>query len=188
VQPDAVCAAGPHWVTGFGFFKPYWLVGAANVFVFVHLIGAYQVFMQPFMAFVEQCVCHFIPSAKWEKGYTIPGYGYFPLSPLKLVSRTIIVATTTLIAIILPFFNDLVGFIGAIGFWPLTVYFPVELHIASKGIPRWSTKWLWLQSLSVFCFLISMASAIGSIEYVVQDLKDYTIFHTYSEGSTAATA
>jgi len=47
--------------------------------------------------FVEQCVCHFIPSAKWEKGYTIPGYGYFPLSPLKLVSRTIIVATTTLI-------------------------------------------------------------------------------------------
>lgn len=28
-------------------------------------------------------------------------------------------------AIILPFFNDLVGFIGAIGFWPLTVYFPI---------------------------------------------------------------
>jgi hypothetical protein len=175
-------------VTGFGFFKPYWLVGMANVFVFVHLVGAYQVFMQPFMVFVEGCICHFVPSLKWEKGLQIKGYGYFPLSPLKMVSRTVIVAITTLIAIILPFFNDLVGFIGAIGFWPLTVYFPVELHIASKGIKRWSSKWLWLQALSIFTFCISMAAAIGSIEYVVQDLKSYTIFHTYSEGSAAADA
>jgi hypothetical protein len=48
---------------------------------------------------------------------------------------------------------------------------PQELHIASKSIPRWSTKWIWLQALSVFCFCISLAAAIGSIEYVVQDLK-----------------
>ncbi|MQI27723.1 hypothetical protein EI009_25840, partial [Escherichia coli] len=29
-----------------------------------------------------------------------------------------------LLAMVLPFFNDIVGLIGAIGFWPLTVYFP----------------------------------------------------------------
>lgn len=74
-------------------------------------------------------------------------------------------------AIILPFFNDLVGFIGALGFWPLTVYFPVEMHIVSRNIPRWSRKWLLLQALSMFTLAISLAAAIGSISYVITDLK-----------------
>ena len=30
-------------LTGFGFFNPYWLIDIANVFVMVHLVGAYQV-------------------------------------------------------------------------------------------------------------------------------------------------
>ena len=37
-------------LTGFGFFNPYWLIDVANVFIMVHLLGAYQVwdcFMNP---------------------------------------------------------------------------------------------------------------------------------------------
>ena len=34
-------------LTGFGFFNPYWLIDLANVFIMVHLLGAYQV-----------CACH----------------------------------------------------------------------------------------------------------------------------------
>lgn len=49
------------------------------------------------MAFVEECVCRVIPSLKWQKEVILPGYGYFPISPLKLGSRTVIVALTTLI-------------------------------------------------------------------------------------------
>ena len=30
-------------LTGFGFFNPYWLIDIANVFIMVHLLGAYQV-------------------------------------------------------------------------------------------------------------------------------------------------
>jgi hypothetical protein len=30
-------------LTGFGFFEPYWLIDIANVAVFIHLLGAYQV-------------------------------------------------------------------------------------------------------------------------------------------------
>ena len=56
-----------------------------------------QVYMQPFMTFVEDSICHWFPSLKWQKEFDLPYYGYFPLSPLKLVSRTIIVATTTLL-------------------------------------------------------------------------------------------
>ena len=30
-------------LTGFGFFNPYWLIDLANVFIMIHLLGAYQV-------------------------------------------------------------------------------------------------------------------------------------------------
>ena len=30
-------------LTGFGFYNPYWLIDCANVFIMVHLVGAYQV-------------------------------------------------------------------------------------------------------------------------------------------------
>lgn len=34
-------------LTGFGFFNPYWLIDIANVFIMVHLVGAYQVCSAP---------------------------------------------------------------------------------------------------------------------------------------------
>ena len=30
-------------LTGFGFYEPFWLIDLANIFIVVHLIGAYQV-------------------------------------------------------------------------------------------------------------------------------------------------
>ena len=32
-----------NFLTGFGFFEPYWLVAIANIFIVIHLVGAYQV-------------------------------------------------------------------------------------------------------------------------------------------------
>lgn len=32
-------------LTGFGFYNPYWLIDIANVFIMVHLVGAYQVWV-----------------------------------------------------------------------------------------------------------------------------------------------
>lgn len=83
---------------------------------------------------------------------------------------------TTVISMLLPFFNDIVGFLGALGFWPLTVYFPVEMYIVQKRIPKWSTRWVCLQLLSLACLAISVAAAAGSIAGVVADLKVYRPF------------
>ena len=44
-----------------------------------------------------------------------------PISPLKLINRSIIVCITTVLACIFPFFNAIVGLLGAIAFFPLTV-------------------------------------------------------------------
>lgn len=36
-------SAPGNFLTGFGFYEPYWLVDIANICIVVHLVGAYQV-------------------------------------------------------------------------------------------------------------------------------------------------
>ncbi|KAK4476964.1 hypothetical protein RD792_016134 [Penstemon davidsonii] len=36
-----------NFLTGFGFYDPFWLVDLANLCIGIHLVGAYQVFGQP---------------------------------------------------------------------------------------------------------------------------------------------
>ncbi|KAH8508966.1 hypothetical protein H0E87_010918 [Populus deltoides] len=72
----------------------------------------------------------------------------------------------------------IVGLLGAFGFWPLTVYFPVEMYISQKKIPKWSTRWLCLQILSVACLIITIAAAAGSIAGVIDDVKTIKPFKT----------
>ena len=79
---------------------------------------------------------------------------------------------------LMPFFNDVVGILGAFAFWPLTVYFPVEMYIAQKKIGRWTSQWLGLQIISFTCLTISLAAAAGSVAGVILDLKNYKPFKT----------
>lgn len=30
-------------LTGFGFYEPFWLIDLANIFIVIHIVGAYQV-------------------------------------------------------------------------------------------------------------------------------------------------
>ncbi|KAG8378232.1 hypothetical protein BUALT_Bualt08G0116300 [Buddleja alternifolia] len=168
-------------LTGFGFYNPYWLLDIANIAIVVHLVGAYQVFCQPLFAFIEKSAKEYFPNSKFitkEIDIPIPGFKHFKLSPFRLVWRTIFVIITTVISMLMPFFNDVVGILGALGFWPLTVYFPVEMYIAQMRIPKWSARWTSLQILSMACLIISIAAGVGSIAGVVSDLKVYKPFKT----------
>ncbi|GLT84947.1 hypothetical protein SLE2022_031540 [Rubroshorea leprosula] len=168
-------------LTGFGFYNPFWLLDIANAAIVIHLVGAYQVYCQPLFAFVEKQAAERFPGSKFitkEIKIPIPGFRPYNLNLFRLVWRTVFVITTTVISMLLPFFNDVVGLLGALGFWPLTVYFPVEMYIKQKGIPRWSTRWLCLQTLSMACLIITVAAAAGSIAGVVLDLKSYKPFST----------
>jgi amino acid permease len=170
-------------ITSGGFVNPYWLINLANAMVFAHLVGAYQVYTQPWFAFVEATTARWFPTSyivHKEYALRFPGGYVWYFNWFRFTWRTLYVCFTTVVAMLLPFFNDILGFLGAIGFWPLTVWFPVQLNIAQNKIPMWSGRWIWLQSLSFFCFLISLAAAIGSIAYVVDDLKSYTAFGSHS--------
>lgn len=161
-------------LTGFGFFEPYWVLDIANIAIVVHLVGAYQVICQPIFSFIE----------KWPKSklitseIKIPLFGLrsFKLNFFRLVWRTAFVIVSTFLALLLPFFESVVGLLGAIGFWPLTVYFPVEMYIVQANIPKWSTKWTCLKIFSILCLVISVAAAAGSVAGMVQHLKVYKPF------------
>ncbi|GAB2270384.1 Amino acid permease 3 [Dionaea muscipula] len=168
-------------LTGFGFYNPYWLLDIANAAIVIHLVGAYQVYCQPIFAFVEKLASNAFPNSSFiTKGIKIPipGYKALNLNLFRLIWRTLFVITTTVISMLLPFFNDVVGLLGALGFWPLTVYYPVQMYIAQKKIPMWSNKWIGLQALSTACLAISIAAAAGSVAGIILDLKTYKPFQT----------
>lgn len=171
-----------NFLTGFGFYEPFWLVDFANACIVVHLIGAYQVFVQPIFAFIEKWCSHKWPNSTFihmEYSVKLPGsHGSYKLSLFKTVWRTCFVISTTVISMLLPFFNDVVALLGAVGFWPLTVYFPVEMYIVQKKIRRYSSKWCLMKTLSIVCLIVSVAAAVGSIEGIIQSLKTYEPFKT----------
>ncbi|KAK9865257.1 hypothetical protein WJX84_000890 [Apatococcus fuscideae] len=140
-------------LTGFGFFEPYWLVVIANLFIVIHLFGGYQVWSQPFFYAFEGWMDTLFPKAAILRATVripIPGLGVWHASPFRIVWRSIYVVFTTIMACLIPFFNDIVGIMGSLGFWPLTVFLPVSMHIAQRKIPRWSPRWIALQTLNVF--------------------------------------
>ncbi|XP_038896751.1 amino acid permease 6-like [Benincasa hispida] len=168
-----------NFLTGFGFYEPFWLIDLANVCIVVHLIGAYQVFCQPFYGFVEKWCNKKWPESKFittEHIINLPFNGEYQLNYFRLIWRTVYVIMTAVVAMIFPFFNDFLGLIGAASFWPLTVYFPVEMYIARTKLPRFSSTWIWLKTLSWACLVISLIAAVGSIQGLIQDVKTYKPF------------
>ncbi|KAK7269947.1 hypothetical protein RIF29_22767 [Crotalaria pallida] len=168
-----------NFLTGFGFYEPYWLVDIGNVFIVIHLVGAYQVFAQPIFTLVENwCKKRWPNSNFMSKEYhiNIPMIGIFKLNFLRFIWRTLFVVFTTVVAIILPFFNSVVGLLGAITFWPLTVYFPIEMYLVQAKVPKYSPTWIGLKMLSMFCLLVTLFAGVGSIEGIVMDLKKFKPF------------
>jgi len=138
-----------------------------------------QVFCQPIFQFVEN-FCHL----RWphnafitaEHSVKIPLVGPYSFNFFRLVWRTAYVVVTAVAAMIFPFFNDFLGLIGALAFWPLTVYFPVEMYIAQAKIRKFSTMWAWLKILSMVCLVVSIAAVCGSVQGLMHSLKDYKPF------------
>ncbi|KAK4854452.1 hypothetical protein QYF36_024036 [Acer negundo] len=164
-------------LTGFGFYEPFWLIDLANIFIVVHLIGAYQVVAQPVFNLVESWA-----GARWSTSKFINEE--YPLNICKnnlainlnkfrLIWRSAFVVVVTLISMAFPFFNEILALLGAISYWPLTVYFPLEMHISRNKIKRGTTKWCCLQLLNLVCFLVGLAMAVSSIRGISK------AFHTF---------
>ena len=133
--------------------------------------------MQPVFAFAENWVVAMWPSRQFLT-YELKISKSLKLNLFRLIWRTTFVVFTTLVSMLLPFFNDILGLLGASAFWPLTVYFPISMHISQNQLKPWTTKWIGLQALSLISLLVSLAAGLGSIAGIVYDLKHYTPFKT----------
>lgn len=155
-----------NFLTGFGFYEPYWLVSLSNLFIVIHLIGAFQIFAQPIFDFVEtQCAMKYPNNIFMSKEYSL---GFVAINLFRLVWRSIYIVLVTLVAMLFPFFNDIMGLLGALVFWPLIVHFPVEMHITVKKIQKYSSKWIMLRIISFSCLLISLVAAVSSIHGLIK--------------------
>lgn len=173
-----------NFLTGFGFYEPFWLIDLANVCIAVHLIGAYQVFVQPIFGFVESWSKEKWPESQFingEHALNVPLCGTYNVNFFRVVWRSVYVVITALVAMIFPFFNDFLGLIGSLSFWPLTVYFPIEMYIKKSNMKRFSFTWTWLKILSWVCLIISIISAVGSIQGLAHDLKKFKPFQAAEE-------
>ncbi|XP_050369759.1 LOW QUALITY PROTEIN: probable amino acid permease 7 [Argentina anserina] len=157
-------------LTGFGFFEPYWLVDFANACIVLHLVGGYQVFSQPVFAVAERWFSNKYPNSAFVNkfySFKIPMFPRFQVNLFRLCFRTVYVISTTGIAMLFPYFNQVLGVLGALNFWPLAIYFPVEMYFVQKKIGIWTKKWIVLQTFSFVCFLVTVVGLIGSIEGLI---------------------
>lgn len=154
-------------LTGFGFYEPYWLIDFANACVVLHLIGGYQIFSQPVFTFIEGYIRDRFPTSSFvNDNYLFKLWGLPPieLNLLRLTFRTAYVASTTALAMAFPYFNQVLGVLGALNFWPITIYFPVEIYIKKHKVGGWSKQGLLLRVFSFVLFLLSVAALVGSVE------------------------
>ncbi|KAL1347526.1 hypothetical protein HN51_023594 [Arachis hypogaea] len=157
-------------LTGFGFYEPYWLIDFANACIVLHLIGGYQIYCQPIYNAVDRWCQRKYPNSEFVNKFyrmKLPKLPAFQVNLFRICFRTTYVVSTTGLGILFPYFNQVLGVLGAISFWPLAIYFPVEMYFVQKKIEAWSRKWIVLRIFSFVCFLVTVLGLIGSLEGII---------------------
>ncbi|KAK3143481.1 hypothetical protein QOZ80_4AG0300830 [Eleusine coracana subsp. coracana] len=164
-------AAPGNLLTGFGFYEPYWLVDFANACIVLHLLGGYQMFSQQIFSFADRRFAATFPNSAFVNRFyriRVPGLAVsYKLNLQRLCFRTAYVASTTGLALLFPYFNEVLGVLGALVFWPLAIYLPVEMYCLQRQVLPWTRKWVALQAFSAVCFVVGTFAFVGSVEGVV---------------------
>lgn len=128
-------------------------------------------YSQPLFSFSERWFAKKFPDNEFMTKSYPSKFPFFPtihLNLFRLCFRTAYVVTTTGLGMLFPYFNEILGLLGALNLWPLAVYFPVEMYIVQKRIGAWTRQWVVLQGFSMFCLLIAVVAFIGSAEGLIR--------------------
>lgn len=74
------------------------------------------------------------------------------------------------------FFGDLAGIVGAVLLFSNTVFLPIKMHVQQAELPAWTWKWVGLQMIIFAALCTSIAAITGSVVSLVGDSKDYRVF------------
>ncbi|KAH7685625.1 Amino acid transporters domain-containing protein [Dioscorea alata] len=155
-----------NFITGLGqFLVPKWFIRMTNIFTLLQLTAVAAVYMQPFNELLENLLGD-------------PNKGEYSVRNVipRLFSRSFVVAASTTLAAMLPFFGDLSAVIGAIGFMPLDFVIPVVFYnITFKPSKKSFIFWLNIVIAVVFS-LLSIVGTVSAIRQIILDAKNYKLF------------
>lgn len=141
--------------------KPQILVDIADLMVVIHVAAGYQVFAMPLFDVFE--------------GYVRSKMNKMPRPlVLRLLVRSLFVFVTTFIAVLVPFFGDLMGLIASIGLMPVTFILPPLLWISSRkptGIEFWVNA-----AIAAGSVALAVVAFVGSARNIIHDASEYDAF------------
>ncbi|XP_020216283.1 lysine histidine transporter 2 [Cajanus cajan] len=142
--------------------RPAWLIATANMFVFIHVVGGYQVFAMPVFDMIET--------------YMVKNLSFTPSVALRLITRSVYVALTMIIGICIPFFGSLLGFLGGFAFAPTSYFLPCIIWLKLKKPKKFGLSWTINWICIVLGVLLMTLSPIGALRNIIVSAKNYEFF------------
>ncbi|CAN6587476.1 unnamed protein product [Malus baccata var. baccata] len=141
--------------------KPAWLIAAANLMVFFHVIGSYQVFAMPVFDLIESVL---VNNLRFKPGLL-----------LRFIARSVYVLVAGFIAMCIPFFGGLLGLFGGLVFSSTSYYMPCVMWIVVHKPKRFSMHW-WASWFSIVVgVLLALFSPIGGAREIIMQAKNIKI-------------
>ncbi|CAL4895116.1 unnamed protein product [Urochloa decumbens] len=144
---------------------PTWLLGVAVVLVLLQLLAIALVYSQVAYEIMEKS------SADAARGR----FSRRNLAP-RVALRTAYVAACALVAAMLPFFGDIVGVVGAVGFVPLDFVLPVVMYNMALAPPRRSPVYLANVAIMAVFTGVGVIGAVASVRKLVLDAHKFKLF------------
>ncbi|KAF7029843.1 hypothetical protein CFC21_041495 [Triticum aestivum] len=144
---------------------PTWLLGLAVLFVLLQLLAIGLVYSQVAYEIMEKNSAD-ATQGKFSRRNLVP----------RLLLRTLYLAFCALMAAMLPFFGDIVGVVGAVGFIPLDFVLPVIMYNIALAPPRRSTLYIANTVIMVVFTGVGAIGAFASIRKLVLDAGQFKLF------------
>ncbi|EEF51322.1 probable GABA transporter 2 isoform X1 [Ricinus communis] len=144
---------------------PTWVLGLGVIFVLLQLFAIGLVYSQVAYEIMEKNSAD-VNQGMFSKRNLIP----------RLILRTLYVIFCGFMAAMLPFFGDINGVVGAIGFIPLDFVLPMLLYNMTYK-PRRSSLTYWINISIIVVFTgAGIMGAFSSIRKLVLDAKKFKLF------------
>ncbi|KAF8675994.1 hypothetical protein HU200_047497 [Digitaria exilis] len=144
---------------------PTWLLGVAVLFVLLQLLAIGLVYSQVAYEIMEKTSAD-AAQDRFSRRNLVP----------RLLLRTLYLAFCAFMAAMLPFFGDIVGVVGAVGFIPLDFVLPVLMYNMALAPPRWSPMFLANTAVMVLFAGVGAIGAFASIRKLVMDAGKFKLF------------
>jgi hypothetical protein len=137
----------------------------AGFALWLHVVVSYAINSQAICASMDRIFFH-----QWNP------VQYWPDDRRWMVLTGIMAATAFFVANAIPFFKDLVAFIGSLTSVPLTMLLPAVFYRRVQGVPIWwpTPNSLVSYSLLIFSIIFMVTATIGSIYSILSDWKHHT--------------